>query len=79
MEEKIVVKVWRFKNARARHGKNFWQAVEVGTASTHEELVALAGGGYLGYTDAETGEWLSYGKVKEFWGEKPWASMEKES
>ena len=72
-KKKVVV--WKFKNPLSRRNKDFSQAVRVGEADSHEKLVEMSSGGYLGYTDPETAEWLSYAQAEKRFGEEPWASM----
>lgn len=75
-DAKKKVIVWKFKNPLARHNKDFTQAVRMGEAQSHQELVDLSGGGYLGYTDPETHEWLSYAEAEKRFGEQPWVNMQ---
>lgn len=48
------VDVWKFKHDLARHNKDLSQAVFVGVANSHQDLVDLSYGGYLGYSDPDT-------------------------
>ena len=72
---KPVYMAWKFKNPAARHAHDFNQAVVLGIACCHQDLVNLGClGGYAGYTKPGTHEWVSYSDVEKSWGEEPWAS-----
>lgn len=69
------VHVWRFKTDADRQTKDTSKAEDLGTAAKFVDLVAMSSNGYLGYTDTDTGAWLTYPEVARMFGEEPWASQ----